>query len=66
LKWSRSLLLLLLEELYVGDEFDALVGRPEQLSVAQYPEAIAVAIALRHSWRLDDLERIVRDLVPGR
>jgi hypothetical protein len=57
---------LLLDELYVGEEFDALVGRPERLSVKRYAEAIAVAIALRHSWRSDDLEQTVRDLVPGR
>ncbi len=62
LKWSRPLFLLLLEELYVGDEFDALVGPPEKLPVKRYPEAIAVAIALRHSWRPDDLTAVVLSL----
>lgn len=63
LKWSRSLFLLLLDELYVGDEFDALVGRPEKVPVTRYPEAIAVAIALRHSWRLDDLHEVADRLI---
>jgi hypothetical protein len=66
LEWNGALFLLLLEELHIGDEFDALVGRPENLPVKRYPEAIAVAIALRHSWRPDDLADVVESVLKRR
>lgn len=54
--WSSSLLRLLLDELYVDDLFADLMGQPPaSLSTGQYPQAIAVALLLRHSWRPDDL-----------
>ncbi len=62
LKWSKQLFLLLLEELYIGDEFDEIIGRPEKFASSRYPQAIAFAIALRHSWRPDDLAAITRAL----
>lgn len=62
LKWSRRLFLLLLEELYVGDEFDEIIGPPATVSLLQYPQAIAFAIALRNSWRSDDLANVSRAL----
>jgi len=58
LKLSRSLLLLLLEELSIDDDFDVLVGTPDELPASRFPQAIAMAIALRHSWRRDDLDGI--------
>jgi hypothetical protein len=55
LSWNSCLLRLLLEELYVDDLFTALVGPPQRLPTARYAQAVALAIALRHSWRPDDL-----------
>jgi hypothetical protein len=60
--WSASLLRLLLEELYVEDELIRMLGPAEMLKPAAYPQALAVALALRHSWRPDDLQRLVRRL----
>jgi hypothetical protein len=62
LKWSPSLLRLLLEEMYVEEEFKQIVGAPETLPLRQYPHAFAVALTLRHSWRSDDLRRMARRL----
>lgn len=58
LRWSASLLELLLEELYADDSFFTLMGKPEELAIRRYPQAVAVAIALRHSWRQDDLSEL--------
>ena len=62
LKWSKELFLLLLDELYVGDEFDAIIGPPENLPARRYPQATAFAIALRHSWRPDNLNEVATRL----
>ncbi len=52
----------LTEELYVEDEFNALLGDIEALPRRRYPQAIALALALRHSWRPGDLACILRRL----
>ena len=53
----------LLEELYVDDGLEELLGKvPEKLQVRHYPQAIAVALILRHSWRADDLACILARL----
>ena len=63
LRWSASLLELLIEELYVDESIEALLGEhPHALRTRRYPEAIAVALILRHSWRADDLACIVERL----
>ncbi len=62
LKWSKGLFRLLLDELYVGDEFDEIIGPPDKVPLMQYPQAIAFAIALRNSWRSDDLANVFRAL----
>ena len=62
LPWSSSLVTALIEELYVEEEFNALLGDPEVLPLRRYPQAIALALALRHSWRPDDLACILRRL----
>ena len=62
LRWSRTLLTLLVDELQTDDRFFELVGDLRYLPVRQYPQAIAIAIALRHSWRPDDLARLARRL----
>lgn len=60
LTWSRSLLTVLLDELHTNDLFNELVGKLHTLRVRRYPQAVAVAIALRHSWRRDDLTRLAK------
>jgi hypothetical protein len=53
----------LLEELYVDDGLEVLLGTaPDKLGVRQYPQAVAVALILRHSWRADDLACILARL----
>ena len=67
--WSRVLLNVLLDELHTDELFTRLVGSSRHLPVHRYPQAIAVAIALRHSWRPDDLARLAArlriDLTPS-
>jgi ParB/RepB/Spo0J family partition protein len=55
LPWSRMLLRLLFEDIRVDDLFLDAVGKPESLPVSRYPQAVATALALRHSWQRDDL-----------
>jgi len=62
ISWSSNLVTALIEELYVEDEFHALLGDPKDLPRRRYPQAIALALALRHSWRPDDLACILRRL----
>jgi hypothetical protein len=53
----------LLEEVYVDDGLEKLLGKaPSALQVRQYPQAVAVALILRHSWRADDLACILARL----
>ena len=62
LHWAPALMQLLLEELWVDEEFKHLVDRVRKLRPSQYPGAVAVAVALRHSWQRDDLRRTARRL----
>ena len=62
LPWTNDLLTLLLDELYVDDFFTVLVGPPHRLPVSLYAQAVAMAIALRHSWRPDDLADVAQRL----
>lgn len=63
--WSSALLRALVDELYVGEEFERLIGDPRRVPVRRYPQALSVALALRHSWRPDDFQRTVDHLFPG-
>src|SRR6185295_18922666 len=63
LRWSPSLMEVLLEELYVDDGLEGLLGKSRgALRVHQYPGAVAAALILRHSWRADDLACILERL----
>ena len=63
LRWSRALIEAALEELYVDDHFEELLGRaPGDLRPGQYAQAIAVALILRHSWHPDDLACMLQRL----
>ncbi len=59
--WSRELIDLLLDELHVSDEFDDLIGRVPSTAQVNYPQLIALALVLRHSWFPEDLARIIAD-----
>lgn len=58
LSWTPALLALLLDELYVDDLYTDVVGDPETIPPHGYASAVAVAIALRHSWQPNDLAAI--------
>lgn len=63
LRWSRPLIEATLEELYVDDHFEELLGRsPGDLRPGQYAQALAVALILRHSWHPDDLACMLKRL----
>lgn len=61
--WSRELIDLLLDELHVSDEFDDLIGRVSPRAEVSYPQLIALALVLRHSWFPQDLAHIIGE--PG-
>jgi len=62
LSWSRRLVDLLLEELHISDDFDRLIGPTSGLPPSRYPQLLAIALIVRHSWSADDLARIAKRL----
>jgi hypothetical protein len=58
LSWSRRLIGLLLEELHISDDFDRLIGPIRGLPPTRYPQLLAVALVIRHSWSPQDPARI--------
>lgn len=63
IRWTRPLIEAVLEELYVDDHFEELLGRaPGDLRAGQYAQALAVALLLRHSWHPDDLACMLKRL----
>jgi len=65
LHWSATLINVLLDELIVGDELEELIGPTRQLPRARYAQAVAVALAVRYSYREDLLRAFVRRLHRG-
>ena len=63
LPWSRELIDLLLDELHVSDEFDDLIDRIPTPTQVNYPQLVALALVLRHSWFPEDLARTIEE--PG-
>ena len=59
LTWSSALLVALLEELHVTEEFDRLIGRFRLDPHRDAPRLLALALFLRHSWDHDDLTAVV-------
>jgi ParB/RepB/Spo0J family partition protein len=55
LGWSPMLLRLLLEDIRPDELFLELLGKPDRIATKRYPQAIAVALALRHGWQRNDL-----------
>jgi hypothetical protein len=62
LTWSRALLKLVVDELYPDDLFTELVGNLDRVPPRRWPRVLAIAVALRHSWRRDGLARVARRL----
>lgn len=63
MSWSAALLELFVEEMYVGDALEELLGTPLRLlDASRYPQAIALALVLRHSWQPDDLRYVLARL----
>ena len=62
LTWSRALVKLIVEELFPDDLFTELVGHLDRVPSRQWPHVLAVAVALRHSWRRDGLSRLAKHL----
>ena len=55
-RWSASLLEMLMEELYIADSLEELLGKQlRRLPKKRYAEAVATALIIRHSWQADDL-----------
>jgi len=59
---SRALLKLLVEELYPDDLFTELVGDLDRVPLRRWPHVVAIAVALRHSWRRDGLANVAKRL----
>lgn len=63
LQWTPALFATLLEELRENDGLEALLGpMRKHFAVEAYPQAIALALILRHSWEPQDLRRILETL----
>src|SRR4030095_15250760 len=62
LAWSRALVSLLLDELQPDELFTSIVGASSRIKPARFPQAVAIALLLRHSWRQSDLTRIAKRL----
>ena len=62
LQWTRALLKLVVRELHPDDLFSELIGNLDRVPRRRWPQVVALAVALRHSWREDGLAQIVRSL----
>ena len=62
LTWSRALLKLVVRELYPDDLFAELIGNLDRVPRRRWPQVVALAVALRYSWRRDGLAQIVKSL----
>lgn len=63
LSWSPALFEMLVEELHAEELLENLLHRPvREIEPRRYPQAIAVALMLRHSWRDDDLADVLERL----
>lgn len=61
-QWTQGLLEVLLDELHISHEVAAILGNDECLKTRCSAGTVALAIALRHSWRPDDLSETLTRL----
>lgn len=59
LTWTNELLVALLEELHITEEFDHLIGRVRLDAARDAARLLALALFLRHSWDSADLSSVV-------
>jgi hypothetical protein len=59
---SSDLLNRLVYELRIEEDFAAVIADATEIPMRRYPQAVAIAIALRHSWRPDLFASISREL----
>jgi ParB/RepB/Spo0J family partition protein len=62
LRWTPALLELLLDRIASGDLLRELVPPLDQLPQARYPQAVALSLAIRESWRRENLFGLVKTL----
>jgi hypothetical protein len=62
LRWSRALLKLVVEELYPDHLFTELVGDLDRVPGRRWPRVLAIAVALRRSWRREGIAQLARHL----
>ena len=61
--WSPALFWTLLEELGENDRLESLLGPiAKDLNVVAYPQVVALALILRHSWQPHRLRRVLESL----
>ncbi len=60
LRWSRRLLRVLLEELYVGDEAAGFGRNARRLAPEHAAQAVALHLIARHSWTPHGLAHLAR------
>jgi hypothetical protein len=62
LPWSRALVKVIVEELFPDDLFTELVGNVDRVPARQWPQVLAIALALRYSWRRNGLTQLAKRL----
>lgn len=62
LRWSPALLKAVVEELYPDRLLADFVGDLDRVPARQWPRVLAIAVALRRSWRREGLMRLARQL----
>lgn len=62
LTWSRALLKAIVAELYPDGLFRDLAGSLDRVPLHRYPQVLAIAVALRVSWRRNGLKLLARRL----
>lgn len=64
LRWTGKLLAALVEELHadVDDGIADYVGEVRSVPLRRYPQVVAMALALRHSWSRADFRRFIARL----
>ena len=62
LRWSPAPLKVVVEEMYPDRLFADFVGDLDRVPARHWPSVLAIAVALRRSWRREGLTRLARQL----